>query len=109
MATTQGKNEVTVTQFKWAGALGPFRIKTNCDECDLTTSVLQDMMENEFKDKKVTFEVKPWLDNLLYCLRRRAWHAPIIMVNGRKFYQYSKREPLFDREKLAERVLQGAT
>ena len=62
-------------------------------------------MADEVKGKNVVFEVKPWLDNLFYCLARGAWHAPIIMVNGKKFYQYSENEPLFDREKLVEMVL----
>lgn len=95
------KKQVTITQFKWAGKLGPFHIKTSCDECDLTTTILRDMMQNEFKDKDVTLEVKPWLDNLLYCLLRGAWHAPIIMVNGKKLYQFSKKQPLFDRNNIA--------
>jgi len=62
------------------------------------------MMENEFKEKNVAFEVKPWLDNLFYCLIRNTWHAPIIMVNGKKFYQFRAEEPLFDRDKLAVHV-----
>ena len=101
----QKKNKpVNITQFKWAGRFGPVRIKTQCDQCDFTTSILQDMMGNEFKGKPVRFEVKPWLDNLFYCLGRGTWHAPIIMVNGKKFYQFSEKEPLFDRDRLAEQV-----
>ena len=80
MADQQRNEPVTVTQYKWAGKLGPLRIKTNCDECDLTTATLEDMMNNEFEGKNVTFEVKPWLDNLFYCLARACWHAPIIMM-----------------------------
>ena len=95
---------VLITNFKWAGKLGPFRIKTSCSECDLTTAVLQEIMKNEFKDKNVKFEVKPWLDNFFYCLVRGAWHAPIIMVNGKKFHQYSKKQPLFDQDKLVALV-----
>lgn len=98
------KGPVVITQFKWAGQLGPFRIKTSCSECDVTTSVLEGMMENEFKDKNVKFEVRPWLDNFFYCLLRGTWHAPIIMVNGKKFYQYSHKEPMFDHKKLVETV-----
>jgi len=101
----QEKNKpVTITQFKWAGKIGPVRIKTTCDQCDLTTATLQDMMENEFKEKNVAFEVKPWLDNLFYCLIRGTWHAPIIIVNGKKFYQFREEEPLFDRDKLAVHI-----
>lgn len=95
---------VIITQFKWAGKLGPFYIKTTCGECDLTTSVLNNIMDNELKDKNVTFEIKPWLNNFFYCIIRKAWHAPIIMINGKKFYQYSKKEPLFDTKKLVESV-----
>jgi predicted methyltransferase len=62
------------------------------------------MMENELKGKNVELEVKPWLDNLFYCLVRGAWHAPIIMINGKKFYQFSEKDPLFDRDKLVEQV-----
>lgn len=102
---TQEKNTpVNITQFKWAGHFGPIHIKTTCDQCDLTTATLQDMMTNEFQGKPVTFAVKPWLDNLFYCLLRGTWHAPIIMVNGKKFYQFSEKEPLFDRDQLAAHV-----
>ena len=104
MSPHKRNKPVTITQFKWAGKLGPLRIKTHCDQCDLTTSILQDMMENEFKGKNVECEVKPWLDNLFYCLMRGTWHAPIIMINGKKIYQFSEKEPLFDRDQLAAQV-----
>ncbi|PIP68476.1 MAG: hypothetical protein COW92_01025 [Candidatus Omnitrophica bacterium CG22_combo_CG10-13_8_21_14_all_43_16] len=96
--------KVTITQFKWAGKLGPFRIKTTCNECDLTTTILNGLMVNELKDKNVDLEIKPWLDNLFYCLLRGAWHAPIVMVNGKKFHQFSYRQPLFNKQKLLELV-----
>ena len=105
MTGNQKNPPVSVTQYAWAGKLGPFRIKTTCGECELTTGILNDIMADELKDRNVTFEVKPWLDNLFYCLLKGTWHAPIIMVNGKKFYQFSEKEPLFDREKLVERVL----
>lgn len=104
MANNNSHETVIITQFKWAGKLGPFHIKTSCDECDLTTSILQDMLGNEFKDKKVSLEVKSWLDNFFYCIVRCAWHAPIIMVNGKRFYQFREQEPVFDRDKLAALV-----
>ncbi len=96
---------VKITQYKWAGKWGPFKIKTPCEECDLTTSILKDMMDVEFKGKNVTFEIKPWLDNWIYCLTKVAWHAPIIMVDGKKFHQYSHKDPIFNREKLTKIVL----
>lgn len=95
---------VLITQFKWQGKFGPFEIKSHCNECDLTTALLKKMVEEEFKGLDVWFEVKPWLDNIFYCLARGAWHAPIIMVNGKKFFQFSERHPLFDKNKLIELV-----
>jgi len=96
---------VKITQYKWAGKKWFLKIKSTCEECDITTSILKNMMKKEFKDKDVAFETKPWLDNIFYCLWQRAWHPPIIMVNNKKFYQFSKRHPLFDRQKLKQTVL----
>lgn len=95
---------VKITQYKWLGKWGPFRIKTPSEECDLTTGILKDMMNREFNGKNIVFEKKPWLDNWIYCLLRGAWHAPIIMVDGKKFHQYSRKHPIFDRKKLTELV-----
>jgi hypothetical protein len=61
-------------------------------------------VENDFKGKNVVLEVKPWLNNILFALRRGAWHPPIIMINGRKFFQYSHKKPLFDKGKLIQAV-----
>ncbi|RMD58397.1 hypothetical protein D6825_00995 [Candidatus Woesearchaeota archaeon] len=91
---------VVITLFEWAGKKGPFKIRTHCEECSLTKSMLKDMLKREFKGLDVRFEVKPWLDNFFYCLARRAWHPPIVMVDGRKFHQFSHKNPLFDRKKL---------
>ena len=96
---------VKIVQYKWAGKKWGFKIKTQCSECDLTTVILKTMMKNEFKGKDVSFEVKPWLDSVFYCLFRRTWHPPIIMVDGKKFYQFNEKKPLFDRKKLARLVL----
>jgi|TARA_B100002003_G_C14128997_1_gene543065 hypothetical protein len=96
---------VKITQYKWAGKLGPFRIKTKCENCDLTTATLKNMMQKEFKDKDIVFEVKPWLDHVFYCIFRLSWHAPIIIVNGRKFWQFSHKNPIFNKEKLEQIIL----
>ncbi|UCC95915.1 MAG: hypothetical protein JSW40_03985 [Candidatus Omnitrophota bacterium] len=97
-------NSVIITQYKWAGSWGPFKIKSHCEECDLTTHVLRALIEKEFKGKDVNFEIKPWLNNVWYCLVRRAWHPPIIMINGKLFFQFSHKKPLFDKEKLIRLV-----
>ena len=96
---------IQITQYKWAGKLGHFKIKTNCEDCDLTTTTLKSMMQKEFKDKNITFEVKPWLNHLFYCIFRLAWHAPIIMIDGKKFWQFSHKNHIFNNEKLTKIVL----
>jgi hypothetical protein len=95
---------VNITQYKWAGKLLFFEIKTRFDECDLASSVLKEMMQDEFKEKDVKLEIKPWLDHFFYCFFKLAWYAPIIMVDGKKVYQFDVKNPLFDRQKLAELV-----
>lgn len=97
--------KIRIIQYKWAGKKGFLKIKTHCNQCDLTTSILKDMMKNEFTSKPVTFTTKPWLDNIFFCLSHGAWHAPMVFVNGKKFWQHNKREPLVDRKRLAGYVL----
>ncbi len=95
---------VTITEYVWAGQKFGIKIKTHCQDCDLTSARIRSMIEKEFKEEDVVFETKPWLDNFFYCLFRLCWHAPIIMVNGKKFYQFHSQQPLFDKTKLAEQV-----
>jgi len=96
---------VKITEYDWAGKKWFFKIKTVCGECGLTKNILKDMLKNEFKGKKVKFEVKPWLDNIFYCFFKGTWHPPIIMVDGKKFHQFSHHDPLVNRKKLAKYVL----
>jgi protein-tyrosine phosphatase len=97
-------NPIVITNFKWAGKLGPIEIKSSCNECDVTTNMLAKMIEEKFKDKNVVLEAKPWLNNIFYCLARGVWHAPIIIVNGKKFFQFSEKKAFFDRNKLIDLV-----
>ena len=96
---------VTVTEYVWAGKWGPFRITSHCKECDITWAMLQDMRDKEFKGLEVEIEQKPWLDHWQYCLRQGAYHAPIVMVDGKKFHQHSRNDPLINRNKLVKYVL----
>lgn len=79
--------KVEVIDYKWVGKWGPFKIKTQCGECDFDTALIKDMMKKEFKGKDISFEVKPWLDNWWRVIWKFAWHAPIIMVNGKVYSQ----------------------
>ncbi|MDP4012290.1 MAG: hypothetical protein Q8R00_01665 [Candidatus Nanoarchaeia archaeon] len=97
--------KVIIEHFYWAGKWGLFKIKTHCNECDLTNSILDSLMKKEFKGKSVELVVKPWLDNWIYCLFRSTWHPPIIIVNGKRFFNHSHKNPLVNRNKLRNYVL----
>lgn len=97
-------NPIVITDFKWAGKLGPIEIKSPCNECDVITSMLTKIIEEDFRGKNVVLEVKPWLNSIFYCLARGAWHAPVIVVNDKKFFQFSEKSAYFDRNKLIELV-----
>lgn len=97
-------NPIVITDFKWAGKLGLIEIKSPCNECDIVTSMLRKMIEEDFRGKNVVLEVKPWINNIFYCLVKGAWHAPIIMVNGKKFFQFSEKKAYFDRGKLIDLI-----
>lgn len=93
------EHQVVITQYKWAGQMGPFKIRSTCEECDMTTHRVKKIIEEQFQGRPVCFEIKPWLDHLWYCLRKGTYHPPIILINGKKFYQFSHRNPVFDQEK----------
>lgn len=99
------KPKVTITDYKWEGKWLFFKIKTHCNECDLSTAILKDMKNKEFKGLPVEIIVKPWLDHWFEAWMKsgfRAWHAPIIMVDGEVISQGI----LVPREKLARRVFE---
>ena len=96
---------IKITQYRWSGKWGPFKIKSDCEECDITTGIINSMMEKEFKDKDIEFEVKPWLDNWPHCLAKKSWHPPIVMVEDKKYHQFSKKDPLIKRQEFADFIL----
>lgn len=77
----------SIKYYRWAGEFFGFRIATQCEECDITRAVLGRLMDGPFRDKPVRLNVAPWLNNWWRILWRGAWHAPIIMINGRVFSQ----------------------
>lgn len=86
--------------------MGPFKIRSTCEECDMTTHRLKKIIGEYFAAEPVAFEIKPWLDHAFYCLSKGTFHPPIILINGRKFYQFSHAHPAFDQEKFIARVHQ---
>ncbi|MFA5088582.1 MAG: hypothetical protein WC552_06060 [Candidatus Omnitrophota bacterium] len=94
------RKAVVITQYKRAGRLGPFQIKSKCAECDLNTHHLKRLIDVHFREESVELEIKPWLDHFFFCLLRGALHPPIIMVNGKVFFQFTPRHPLFEQGRL---------
>lgn len=80
--------------------------KTECAECSIEKAILNDMKGREFKGMKIKIEVKPFFEfpTLLYSLLKGGYHPPILIVDGKKFHQFSERDKLFDRKKLADYV-----
>ncbi|WCE32456.1 glutaredoxin [Vibrio sp. SCSIO 43137] len=74
---------IKITLYRWGGSWGPFSVKIPCGECTLTKDILADTFENELKDVPVELEVKDWLSHWWEPLKLGAWHAPILVVEGK--------------------------
>lgn len=74
---------IKITLYKWAGSWGPFKVNIPCGECTLTKDILTDTFANELADVPVELEVKDWLSHWREPLKRGAWHAPILLVEGK--------------------------
>ena len=86
MAEVTGK-KVRIQYFRWEGRFLFFRIRTRCRECDITYSILQRLSSEVFAGTPVEIETRPWLSNWWRVILRRAWHAPIVLINRRVFSQ----------------------
>ena len=80
--------------------------KNECQECSIEKAILKNMEKNEFKNKNLKIEIKPFFqfNNLFYSLSKGGYHPPILLVNGKKFHQFSFKDKLFNREKLAKHI-----
>jgi len=74
---------INITLYKWAGSWGPFKVNIPCGECTLTKDILTDTFANELADVPVELEVKDWLSHWWEPLKLGAWHAPILVVEGK--------------------------
>lgn len=74
---------IKITLYKWAGSWGPFKVNIPCGECTLTKDILTDTFANELAEVPVELEVKDWLSHWWEPLKRGAWHAPILLVEGK--------------------------
>ncbi len=78
---------IQVTLYRWAGQFGPFKVNIPCGECTLTKDILEDTFSTELQDVPIELEVKDWLSHWWEPLRHGAWHAPIVLVEGKVISQ----------------------
>ncbi len=74
---------IKVTLYQWAGSFGPFKVNIPCGECTLTKDILLDTFKNELANVPIELEVKDWLSHWWEPLKYGAWHAPIVILEGR--------------------------
>ncbi len=74
---------IQVTLYRWAGQFGPFKVNIPCGECTLTKDILEDTFSNELEGVPITLQVKDWLSHWWEPLMCGAWHAPIVIVEGK--------------------------
>lgn len=74
---------INISQYRWAGSWGPFKIKVRCGECTLSSDIIQDTLATELAGIDVAFETHDWLSVWWKPLFKGGWHAPIIMVDGK--------------------------
>jgi glutaredoxin len=78
---------IKITLYRWGGSWGPFKIKIPCGECTLTKDILQDTFDTELNGVPISLEVKDWLSHWWEPLKYGAWHAPILVVEGKVISQ----------------------
>ncbi|MCY9852245.1 glutaredoxin domain-containing protein [Vibrio mediterranei] len=78
---------IKITLYRWAGSWGPFKVNIPCGECTLTKDILNDTFKNELDGIPIELEVKDWLSHWWEPLKAGAWHAPILMVEGKVISQ----------------------
>lgn len=78
-------SKVQVVVYRFTGRQGLFKVPEGwCRECDLLIRSTERAIRSAKAEDKAELRVRPWF--LWFwkpLLRNRAWHAPILTVNGR--------------------------
>lgn len=77
---------VKITVYQWAGKKWFFHIEGECIECDLTVAQIRRLIQAN-PSWPIQVEVKPWLTYLWESLRHGGWHAPVVLVDGKRVRQ----------------------
>lgn len=80
---------VTVTVYLWEGERFGIKIKSKCEECDISIAIIKNLINKEFKHKPIKLVIKPWFNYAFeaFFKTKGGWHAPIIAVNNRRISQ----------------------
>ncbi len=87
MATQTSPAPIKLTLYRWGGSWGPFKVTIPCGECTLTKDILADTFAKELDGIPIELEVKDWLSYWWEPLRYGAWHAPILVCEGKVISQ----------------------
>ena len=81
--------KVQITIYRFSDKQGLFTIpKDWCLECDLLVDMVQDVVKELGVEEKVDLKIRPWfLWAWLPFFRYFAWHAPILVINGKLISQ----------------------
>jgi hypothetical protein len=79
-----GEQKMEVVIYKFTGWQGLFKIpEAWCRECDLLVRATQRALEQTGIRDSARFVIRPWFLWFWKPLRRGAWRAPILTINGR--------------------------
>jgi len=81
--------KVQITIYRFTGKQGLFTIpKDWCLECDVLIEMVQDVVKGLGMEGKVDLKIRPWFPWAWFVfLRYFAWHAPILIINGKLISQ----------------------
>lgn len=87
--TTCRDCEIFITIYRFTGRQGFFSIpKKWCEECDLLISMVKQTVEELGIESKTKITVRPWFLWWWQPLFAHfAWHAPILVINGKLISQ----------------------
>lgn len=81
--------EIQIVIYPMTGKQGLFTIPESwCKECDLVIALVKEIIKELNMEDRVSIKIRPWfLWAWLPFLRYFAWHAPLLVINGKLISQ----------------------
>ena len=68
--------------------LGPLSVPASwCEECDLTTRAVREVLRELDPGGRLRFATKPWLRHVFKALSKEGWHPPVVLIGDEVFSQ----------------------